>query len=126
MTPSLDLQDDIHRRRNPLTNEWVLVSPRRTARPWQGQIETHPRIDEPAYDPNCYLCPGNTRAGGAINPPYPTTFVFDNDFPALLPDAPSTEFAGNDLLTAQSEAGRCRVICYSPLHNLSLGGMPIP
>jgi UDPglucose--hexose-1-phosphate uridylyltransferase len=126
MTRSLDLQEDIHRRYNPLTGEWVLVSPRRTSRPWQGQIESPALAPAAEYDPQCYLCPGNPRAGGAVNPAYSSTFVFDNDFPALLPDVPQVEITGSGLLRAQSEAGRCRVICYSPLHNLSLGRMPVP
>ena len=125
MTRTLDLQADVHRRLNPLTREWVLVSPSRTMRPWQGQVEAPSQGQGLKYDPQCYLCPGNTRAGGAINPSYSTTFVFDNDFPALGLDAPLGELGGNGLLTARSETGCCRVICYSPLHNVSLGLMPL-
>src|SRR5207249_5622297 len=77
-----------HRRLNPLTGEWLLVSPHRTARPWQGQVEQAPAEQRPAFDPTCYLCPGNARAGGLQNPNYTATFVFDNDFAALLPDTP--------------------------------------
>ena len=125
MTRSLDLQGDIHRRLNPLTGEWVLVSPRRAARPWQGQTEAETGAPGIAYDPHCYLCPGNTRANGAINPHYQSTFVFDNDFAALRPDGPVGEVEIRGLLAARGEAGHCRVICYSPLHNLTLGQMPI-
>jgi UDPglucose--hexose-1-phosphate uridylyltransferase len=77
-----------HRRFNPLTNEWILVSPHRTQRPWLGQVETPPDETRPAYDPECYLCPGNQRAGSGRNPAYASTFVFTNDFAALVPDAP--------------------------------------
>jgi UDPglucose--hexose-1-phosphate uridylyltransferase len=114
-----------HRRLNRLTDEWVLVSPHRTARPWQGQVE--PRVPErrPAYDPDCYLCPGNTRAGGARTPAYETTFAFDNDFAALLPapDPACVADADTGLLVAVSERGVCRVLCFSPRHDLALGGM---
>ena len=126
MTRPLDLQGDIHRRYNPLTGEWLLVSPHRAARPWQGQVEPAATAAPSAYDPQCYLCPGNARASGAVNPRYSSTFVFDNDFPALLPVAAAGKFAAGDLLRAQSEAGRCRVVCYSPLHNLHFGQMGIP
>lgn len=121
MTRALDLQGDIHRRYNPLTGQWLLVSPRRTARPWQGQIEPPFVTTASEYDPHCYLCPGNARASGSINPPYSSTFVFDNDFPALVPDALPGSFDTDGLLRAQSEGGRCRVMCYSPLHNLNIG-----
>lgn len=118
-----------HRRQNLLTGEWVLVSPQRTARPWQGQVELPPVEVRPAHDPACYLCPGNTRAGGASNPDYPATFVFDNDFAALQPDAPPRDMAralerdGAPLLRARSERGLCRVICFSPRHDLTLADM---
>lgn len=114
-----------HRRFNPLTNEWILVSPQRTQRPWLGQVEPPPTETRPAYDPRCYLCPGNERAGGKRNPPYESTFVFDNDFAALLP-LPSTGASGSEnvLLRAESERGICRVICFSPRHDLTLPQMP--
>jgi UDPglucose--hexose-1-phosphate uridylyltransferase len=80
------MQSSPHRRFNPLTREWVLVSPHRAERPWQGQTEPQEQNSIPPYDPNCYLCPGNVRAGGARNPSYSHTFVFDNDFAALQPD----------------------------------------
>ena len=110
-----------HRRFNPLTREWVLVSPQRARRPWQGQVEkTAPEI-LPQYDPDCYLCPGNERAGGVRNPSYTSTFVFDNDFPALRPDAVAQRSASSHpLLDAIPERGLCRVVCFSPRHDLTL------
>lgn len=112
-----------HRRLNPLTGEWVLVSPHRMQRPWQGQVEATAPETRAAHDPSCYLCPGSTRASGEENPAYEDTFVFDNDFPALLPEA-EAELAGNDdLLQARPERGICRVICFSPRHDLTLAMM---
>jgi UDPglucose--hexose-1-phosphate uridylyltransferase len=115
-----------HRRFNPLTREWVLVSPHRTERPWQGQVERAPAEAAERYDPGCYLCPGNVRVAGARNPVYTETFVFDNDFAALKPDTPSGELREQDLLVAQSEAGRCRVLCFSPRHDLTMARMSVP
>jgi UDPglucose--hexose-1-phosphate uridylyltransferase len=112
-----------HRRYNPLTNEWLLVSPHRAKRPWQGEIAATPPDTRPAYDPTCYLCPGNARAGGNANPRYTETFVFDNDFPALLPDTPSGAVEDHPLFRIQSERGLCRVICFSPRHDLTLAQM---
>ncbi len=103
----------------------MLVSPHRAERPWQGQIEATPLEASRQYDPQCYLCPGNARAGGARNPPYTSTFVFDNDFAALRLDPPKGEFREGDLLFAQSESGRCRVICFSPRHDLTLARMSV-
>ncbi len=112
-----------HRRLNPLTGEWVLVSPQRSMRPWQGQMESAlPEVPQ-AYDPSCYLCPGNSRAKGARNPLYAGTFVFDNDFPALLPEVPPPDGAPNELLRSASQAGACRVLCFSPRHDLTLAEM---
>ena len=129
------LTDHPHRRYNPLTREWVLVSPHRTKRPWQGQVEQPAHDQRPPYDPTCYLCPGNARANGAINPQYEHTFVFTNDFSALLLDIPSGEYASSDgepgsaappLLYARSERGICRVVCFSPRHDLTLAEMDVP
>ena len=113
--------DTPHRRLNLLTGEWILVSPHRAKRPWLGQVEKKPAQSLPAYDPACYLCPGNERAGGVRNPPYTGTFVFDNDFAALLPELPIEMSTGDSsLLTLEAERGICRVICFSPRHDLSL------
>ncbi|GLH71697.1 galactose-1-phosphate uridylyltransferase [Geothrix limicola] len=110
-----------HRRLNLLTGEHVLVSPQRTQRPWQGKVEARPSDTRPAYDPACYLCAGNARAGGHRNPDYVSTFVFTNDFAALSPHGASAEaHSENELLVADSESGTCRVVCFSPRHDLSL------
>jgi UDPglucose--hexose-1-phosphate uridylyltransferase len=117
-----DLKEHPHRRFNPLTREWVLVSPHRTQRPWQGQVEKRPPESCLHYDPNCYMCPGNRRATGATTPAYKGTYIFDNDYPALLPGTPEPEISQADdkgLLVAQSESGICRVVCFSPRHDLS-------
>lgn len=116
-----------HRRLNPLTGEWVLVSPHRAARPWQGQVEETPAENLPQYDPACYLCPRNERAGGFRNPDYAGTFVFDNDFAALLPDeATDNPHPAHPLLVAAPERGVCRVACFSPRHDLTLPELEIP
>jgi len=118
-----NLSDYPHRRYNPLTREWILVSPHRTKRPWLGQVERPAQEQRPAYDPDCYLCPGNVRANGERNPAYTGTFCFDNDFAALLPEIPTGEWRQDDLLIARSERGLCRVVCFSPDHSLTLPQM---
>ena len=120
---TLNLNEHPHRRYNPLTDEWVLVSPHRTKRPWVGQVEKSIQDERPEYDPECYLCPGNQRAGGARNPDYSGTFVFENDFAALLPEETSGHQDTRSLLVARSERGLCRVICFSPHHDLTLAEM---
>lgn len=115
--------DSPHRRLNPLTGAWVLVSPHRMERPWQGQVEKVREIAPPAYDPQCYLCPGNKRAGSAKNPAYTSTFVFTNDFAAILPDTAAAEHTTHSLLKAHSITGTSRVMCFSPRHDLTLPKM---
>ena len=118
-----------HRRLNPLTGEWVLVSPQRDKRPWQGQVEKVPLEKLPTYDPKCYLCPGNERAGGRRNPKYTSTFVFENDFPALLlvdeenfavENEDRLENMSAPLFYTQPTYGICQVVCFSPRHDLTL------
>jgi UDPglucose--hexose-1-phosphate uridylyltransferase len=123
----LELREIPHRRLNPLTGEWVLVSPHRAQRPWLGQVEKTPPENLPQYDPTCYLCPGNERAGGVRNPAYTSTFVFDNDFSTLLPpDENSPKQAAERpggpaaLFVAQRTVGKCQVVCFSPRHDLTL------
>jgi UDPglucose--hexose-1-phosphate uridylyltransferase len=113
-----------HRRLNLLTGEWILVSPHRAQRPWQGQRERKAMPTALTHDPDCYLCTGNLRAGGVRNPDYPHTFVFDNDFPGLQADAPA-DVNRDGLLVAEGESGRCRVLCFSPRHDLTLSGMAV-
>ncbi|MBI1839777.1 MAG: UDP-glucose--hexose-1-phosphate uridylyltransferase [Verrucomicrobia bacterium] len=114
-----------HRRHNLLTGDWVLVSPHRNQRPWQGQQESGHAESRPAHDPECYLCPGNRRAGDETNPHYDHTFVFTNDFPALLRNTPSGEAPESGLFRAQPVGGECRVLCFSPRHDLTLPEMSV-
>ena len=114
-----------HRRFNPLRNEWVIVSPRRNERPWQGTVDVPPEEPQASFDPACYLCPGNARAGGVRNPEYTSTFVFDNDFPALAREPSTMPSANPDLLIAETERGVCRVVCFSPRHDLALARMDV-
>lgn len=123
----LDFEQHPHRRFNPLTGEWIQVSPNRTDRPWQGQEEEAATEEMPEHDPGCYLCPGNTRSGGAKNPEYETTFVFENDFSALAPGTPlESRHSENGLMVAEGIRGTCRVICYSPRHDLTMAEMKLP
>ena len=119
-----------HRRFNQLTGEWVLVSPHRAKRPWLGQVEKLSPEKLPAYDPTCYLCPRNERAGGVFNPDYENAYVFENDFAALLPhpesEADSSSATDSPLFVAVPEQGQCLVVCFSPRHDLTLPELELP
>jgi UDPglucose--hexose-1-phosphate uridylyltransferase len=120
MEKIFDLETNPHSRKNILTGEWTLVSPHRTKRPWQGKIEDSPAENRPSYDPKCYLCPANDRADGDINPNYKESFVFKNDFSALLEKSETGVYNHEDLLVAKSQTGICKVISFSPRHDLTL------
>ena len=120
------LTDHPHRRYNPLLDEWILVSPQRAKRPWQGQNEAISDEKKPEYDETCYLCPGNHRITGGTNPNYESCYVFDNDFPALLKDEVSSDVTQEDLFKINPERGINRVICFSPKHNVTLAEMQVP
>ena len=123
--PEFRPADHPHRRYNALTGDWVTVSPHRTKRPWSGQIEQLDHEERPAHSATCYLCPGNQRASGEVNPDYTSTFVFKNDFAALLSGTPKLTVQRHPLLHAETVPGTCRVICFSPRHDLSLAQMPV-
>ncbi len=120
----LNFSEDPHRRFNILTGEWILVSPHRTKRPWQGKVEQLQNNKRPAYDPKCYLCAGNVRANGVLTPEYKNTYAFTNDFGAILPDTSQTTYQ-EGLLKAKGEKGICRVLCFSPDHSLTLPDMDV-
>ncbi|OGP88378.1 MAG: galactose-1-phosphate uridylyltransferase [Deltaproteobacteria bacterium RBG_19FT_COMBO_43_11] len=117
---NLKLNEHTHHRYNILSGEWILVSPHRAERPWSGQEEKVVEQKLPEFDSACYLCPGNERANGISNPEYDSVYSFTNDFPALFPDTSLDEFNSDNLLIARGESGTCKVICFSPQHNVTL------
>ncbi|CAI3926052.1 galactose-1-phosphate uridylyltransferase [Commensalibacter papalotli (ex Botero et al. 2024)] len=123
--PIFNPVDHPHQRYNPLTDEWVLVSPHRAKRPWQGQTEPPVHKEAIHHDPDCFLCAGNKRITGDINPDYQSTYVFNNDFAALLPDAPKYQHLDDPLFKIESVQGTCRVICFSPDHSKTLPELPV-
>lgn len=120
-----ELNNSPHRRKNILTGEWILVSPHRTQRPWLGEVSKHKDEKRPIYDPGCYLCPGNKRANGDVNPDYKNTFVFTNDFSALIKTGKSEIKNVDGLLIAKTEKGICRVVNFSPRHDLTLAELTV-